>query len=94
MTSIREYNTTGLSLSERYELYNKVEPIAVGEKVWDAGDCWSYPEMITVTDKNQKEVTMFWNSIYFSSQKAANMRNAMSRAEYNDYQVRCLAGMA
>ena len=87
MKSIKEYNTSGMSLPERYQLLKKVIPIPIGEIVWDSGDCWSYPEPVTVTNENQKEITMFWNSLFFDNEEAATERNDISRGNYSSYQA-------
>lgn len=85
MKSIREYNTSGMDLSDRYDLFKKVIPVQIGEMVWDSGDCWSYPELVKVTEENQKEITMFWNSLFFDKEEDANLKNRIQRAAYGDY---------
>lgn len=80
--SIRKYNTTGMELFDRYDLYEKVIPIQIGEVVWYAGDCWEYPEKIKVTEENQETVTMFWNALYFDKEEDAIRRNGEARADY------------
>ena len=83
MKSIREFNTSGMLLYQREELLKYVKPINVGETVWYAGDCWSYPEAIKVTEGNQEEITMFWNSLYFDKEEDATRQNNIARMEYN-----------
>ena len=85
MKSIREYNTSGMDLSERNALLTKVIPVQIGEFVWDAGDYWSYPELVKVTKDNQKQITMFWNSLYFDKEEDANRKNQRARMAYGSY---------
>lgn len=93
MLSIREFNTTGMSNEKREKLFKEVEPIPVGEKVWEAGDAWEWERQIEVTPENQKIVTMFWNSLYFDNQKDAEMRTSIAHAQYGEYQDMAVRGI-
>jgi len=87
MKSIKEYNTTGMCLLERYQLFEQVEPIQIGEIVYRAGDFASWTEPVKVTKENQKEITMFWNCIYFDNEKQANNKTSRAHAAYGEYQA-------
>lgn len=86
MKSIRELkSTSGMSLSERYELLEKYEKIPIGDKVWRAGDFTERESLITVTKENQNEITMFWNALYFDSEKEAELKTNIAHAEYGGW---------
>ena len=87
MKSIREFNTTGMYFSEREELFQNVEPIELGTIVWYSGDCFESVTPIKVTGKNQKEISMFWNSLYFDTIEQAEQRNNVAHALYGKYQA-------
>lgn len=86
MKSIREYCTKGMSLADRRELLTQVEPIAIGETVYEAGGAFEWEHPVVVTAGNQNEITMFWNSLYFDNEKDAHAVTAQYHAEYSDYQ--------
>ena len=86
MKSIKEYNTTGMDLWEREKLFKEVSPIPLEEIVYRAGDAWDCTHAVNVNEKNQKEITMFWNSLYFDSEGKADRRTAAAHAEYGEYQ--------
>lgn len=84
--SIKEYNTIGMTLCDRERLFESVEPIPIGELVYKAGDAFDYTEVIKVNKANQKEVTMFWNSLYFDDEEKADVKTALAHAAYGEYQ--------
>ena len=87
MKSIKEYNTTGMSLWEREDLYKKVLPIPIGEKVFQSGGAFDTTEVITVTEDNQKIITMFWNSQYFDNLDKAESETLKAHVAYSRYQA-------
>ena len=76
-----------MTISERYELYNKTKPIEIGELVYKAGDAFDWTEEIIVDKSNQKEISMFWNSLYFASKKDADIMTRRAKAAYGEYQA-------
>lgn len=86
MKSIKEYNTTGMYYFEREDLYKKVSPIPIGEKVFQAGDAFDATKVVTVTEDNQKIITMFWNSQYFDDFDKAEGKTLETHAAYGRYQ--------
>lgn len=87
MNSIKEYNTNGMNLAEREDLLKNVAPIPIGETVWYAGDCWEHPSLVTVTVGNQREISMFWNSLYFDDEESAVTKNNIARSKYASWQA-------
>ena len=85
MKSIREFSTRGMDLWERERLFNQTAPIPIGEIVYRSGDAWECTECVKVTEENQKEISMFWNSIYFDTFEAAERQTNMSHAAYGRY---------
>lgn len=85
MKSIKEYCTQGLTFSEREELYKNTEPIGIGETVYRAGGAFEWTEKIIVDDSNQKIVSLFWNSVYFSSEKDADEMTSKAKAAYDEF---------
>lgn len=86
MKSIRELkSTSGMTLSERYELLEKYEKIPIGDKIWRAGDFTERECLVTVTKENQNEVTMFWNALYFDSEKEAEFQTDLAHIEYCEW---------
>ena len=92
MKSIKEFSTSEMTLWERKALLKKVEPIPVGEIVYRAGDAWDYTQIVKVTEENQDEVTMFWNSLYFDNEKDADVRTSIAHSDYCSYQGRAAQG--
>ena len=45
--------------------------IKAGDKVWKSGGAWGREELIEVTENDVKIVNMFWNRLYFDSEKKA-----------------------
>lgn len=84
------FSTSGMTLHERYELLNCVELIPIGTVCFRAGDFTEYTKKITVTKENQKEVTMFWNSLYFLDEKDADIVTSREHASYGDWLFRYL----
>ena len=85
MKSIREFSTRGMDLWEREKLFNQTAPIPIGETVFHAGGAWDSTEYVKVTEENQKEISMFWNSTYFDTFEAAERQTNMSHAAYGSY---------
>lgn len=67
----------------------KTPRVPIGTVVFRSGDAWDYTSKVTVTEKNQKEVSMFWNRLYFDNQKDADYQTARAHAEYSEYQAGC-----
>ena len=65
----------------------KFEPIEFGAIVWYSGDYFESVTPIKVTGKNQKEISMFWNSLYFDTIEQAEQRNNVAHALYGKYQA-------
>ncbi len=90
--NIKEFNTTGMELWEREKLFKEVIPIPIGEIVYRSGDFASYTEVIKVDEENQKIVTMFWNSLYFDNESAADYVTRRAHAAYGRYQAEAANG--
>lgn len=87
MDSIRNYNTSGLSYEERLELYNRTEPIELGAIVYETGFAFGATEPIKVTEENQKQISMCWNSAYFDSFDKAEEVTRRAHDDYSDWQA-------
>ena len=85
MKSIREYNTKGMELYEREDLYKITTPILIGETVYEAGGAWDQTKQITVTEENQKEISMFWNSIFFDTWEKAEAQTDIAHSNYSSW---------
>ena len=81
MKSIKEFNTKGMSLCDRYKLLEEVIPVPIGEIVYKS-DFFDWTEAVEVTKENQDEVTMFWNSIYFDDKDKADQETMAAHADY------------
>lgn len=85
MKSIKEFNTNGMTLFEREDLFKTTNPIPIGEWVYQSGDAWDYTKSVQVTEENQKEISMFWNSIYFDNEDKADEVTRYRHAAYGSY---------
>lgn len=52
--------------------FKKVDLIPIGTICYEAGDFSKYTKQIVVNEDNQKQITMFWNSIYFLEKEEAD----------------------
>ena len=82
MKSIREYNTTGMNISEREKLFEKVKPIPIGKTVFESGGFADAAKAVVVTIENQKIVTMFWNSMYYNTMDEAEHQTRIAHSIY------------
>lgn len=89
MKSIKEFNTTGMDLFEREKLFENTIPVKIGEIVYKAGDAFDYTKCVVVNENNQKQISMFWNSLYFDDEEKAEFRTRISHANYGEYQESC-----
>lgn len=80
-----DFSTKGMSYEERRELLNKVELIPIGTICYQAGDFSDWTKQIIVNEKNQKLVTMLWNSSYFLDKEKADYVTDMAHADYADW---------
>lgn len=80
-----DFTTKGMELWEREELLKKVNPIPIGTICYEAGDFSEYTKQIVVNEDNQKQVTMFWNSIYFLEKEKADYVTNQAHADYGDW---------
>jgi len=90
--SIKDFNTTGMELWEREKLFKETVPIQIGEIVYRSGDFAGSTTIVKVTEENQKIISMFWNSLYFDNQKAADRVTQQAHAAYGDYQAEAIGG--
>lgn len=77
------FTTKGMTLSEKYEFVKSHELIPIGTECYRSGDFAEDTTKIVVTEENQKNVTMFWNSLYFLKEEDANRVTWQAHAEYN-----------
>lgn len=61
--------------------------IKPGDKVWKSGGAWDREELVEVTEENVKCVNMFFNRLYFDSEKEAALATNIAHAEYGEYQA-------
>ena len=66
--------------------------IKVGDKVWKSGGAWNREEEMIVTEEEVKYVNMFWNRLYFATEKEAALATNIAHAEYGEYQEASLKG--
>ena len=83
--SIRDYNTSGMSIWEREKLFDKVEPIPINQIVYRSGDFTEETKKIIVDKDNQKIVTMFWNCLYFDNYEDAERATRRAHYDYASY---------
>ena len=65
----------------------------VGEKVWKSGGAWERENEIEVTSENVKFVNMFWNRLYFETEKEAALETNIAHARYGEYQAEAVNGL-
>lgn len=92
--NIKDFNTTGMSIHDRENLFKSTKPIPEGIIVYKAGDAFEGTTVVKVTKTNQKEVSMFWNSLYFDNKRSADFVTCKAHADYNDYQGDCVILMS
>lgn len=85
MKNIKDLSTSGMTLSDREDLYDKVIPIPIGEIVYRSGGAFDLDEEVMVTKENQKEITMFWNALYFETLDDAERKSRIAKSEYGAY---------
>ena len=61
--------------------------VKVGDKVWKSGGAWDREELVEVTEDDVKIVNMFWDRLYFDSEKKAALVTNIAHAEYGNYQA-------
>ena len=88
MKSIKEFNTSGMSLFDREGLFKETEPIPIDSIVYEAGGPWEYTKQVKVTENNQKEISMFWNSVYFDNESDADIKTSEAHADYSEFMDR------
>ena len=83
--------TIGAELYEMEKNYTegKTPRVPIGTIVFRSGDAWEYTSKVTVTEENQKEVSMFWGKLYFDNKKDADYKTARAHANYSEYQAEC-----
>lgn len=79
------FTTAGMKLYEREESYESGNVISIGTVCFKAGDWLENTEKIVVDSDNQKEVSMFWNSLYFLDEERANQKMQQSKADYGNF---------
>lgn len=80
-----DFTTANMSLKERYDILNKVDLIPIGTICYRAGDFVEQTEEIVVNEENQKQVTMFWNSLYFLDEEQADCVTCKAHADYGNW---------
>ena len=85
MKNIKDLSTSGMTLFDREALYDNVIPIGIGEIVYRSGGAFDQDEEVMVTKENQKEITMFWNALYFETLSDAERRSRIAKSEYSSY---------
>lgn len=85
MKNIKELSTSGMTLSDREVLYDNVIPIPIGEIVYRSGGVFDPDEEVMVTKENQKEITMFWNALYFETLNDAKRKSWIAKSEYSAF---------
>lgn len=79
------FTTANMSLEERYDILNKVDLIPIGTICYRAGDFVEQTEEIVVNEENQKQVTMFWNSLYFLDKEQADYVTDKAHSDYANW---------
>lgn len=80
-----DFTTANMSLEERYDILNKVNLIPIGTICYRAGDFAEQTKQIVVDEANQKQVTMFWNSLYFLDEEQADCVTCRAHADYGNW---------
>lgn len=92
MKDIREFCTSGMDLWEREDLFKNTIPIELGAIVYRSGDAFEWTQPVIVNKENQKEVSMFWNALYFDNEADADLVTNIAHANYSRYQESCIYG--
>lgn len=86
------FTTKGLTLEKKLDLFERIDPIPIDTVCYKAGDFVSDTEQVTVNEVNQKEVTMFWNSLYFLDKDRADTVTCIAHADYGTWLGECIGG--
>lgn len=79
------FSTAGMTLDKRELSFQEGNIVPIGTVCFRAGDWLDNTKQIIVTEDNQKEVSMFWNSLYFMDENKANEKMNQARIEYNEW---------
>lgn len=80
-----DFTTANMSLEERYDILNKVNLIHIGTICYKAGDFMGHTKQIVVNKENQKQVTMFWNDLYFLDEEQADYATSKAHSDYENW---------
>lgn len=83
------FSTMGMTLDERYEILDRVDLIPIGTICYRSGDFTDYTKEIIVNEDNQKQVTMFWNCLYFLDKNKADIVTQREHTAYGIWQMEC-----
>ena len=79
------FSTSGMTLWQREESYKNGNIVPLGTVCYEAGDHLSDTTENIVTEENQKQISMFWNALYFLDKDKADRKTQQAKAEYGDW---------
>ena len=80
-----DFTTANMSLKERYDILNKVDLIPIGTICYRAGDFTEQTKEIVVNEENQKQVTIFWNCLYFLDEEQADCVTDKAHSDFANW---------
>lgn len=70
-------------LEEKYKRGEGV--IKLGTTCYKTGGSFEQPDIVVVTEENQKEISMFWNRLYFETFEEAKYDTYSKHASYGSF---------
>lgn len=85
-----DFSTYGMDFGERQDSFRNGNIVPLGTKCFKAGDFLEDTTEVTVTEENQRLISMLWNSGYFLSKDDALKEEERNR---NTYYVSLLSSL-
>lgn len=82
------FSTCSLQLHEKEALVDsgKIALVPIGTECYEVEGTFGWYKKISVTEKNQRIITMFWNDMYFLKEEEAKNTVQRLKGEYGAYQ--------
>lgn len=77
-----DFSTYGMNLEERQDSFRNGNIVPIGTKCFKSGDYLETTSEVTVTEENQRLISMLWNSGYYLNKEDALKNEERNRNAY------------